>query len=97
MPPSPSGLHSPKQPRPQGGHRLERTAAGATDVVGTLTPIADTDARELFLSIHRHLTAGDVPAEAVRAAQREAIARHSDAWRAVASLTRCINRNEKRS
>jgi len=71
--------------------------AGATDVVGTLTPIADTDARELFLSIHRHLAAGDVPAEAVRAAQREAIARHSDAWRAVASLTRCINGNEKRS
>jgi CHAT domain-containing protein len=72
-------------------------AAGATDVVGTLTPIADGDARELFLSIHRHLAAGDVPAEAVRAAQREAIARHSDAWRAVASLTRCINGNEKRS
>lgn len=72
-------------------------AAGATDVVGTLTPIADTDARELFLSIHRHLVAGDVPAEAVRAAQTEAMARHSDAWRAVASLTRCINRNEKRS
>ncbi len=72
-------------------------AAGATDVVGTLTPISDTDASEIFLSIHRHLAAGDMPAEAVRAAQREAIARHSDAWRAVASQTRCITGNEKRS
>lgn len=72
-------------------------AAGATDVIGTLTPIADADAHELFQSIHRHLAAGDVPAEAVRAAQIEAMSRHSNAWRAVASLTRCIDSNGKRS
>jgi tetratricopeptide (TPR) repeat protein len=72
-------------------------AAGATDVVGTLTPIADADARDLFESIHRHLAAGAVPAEAVRAAQIEALAHHSGAWRAVASLTRSIHINVTRS
>jgi len=72
-------------------------AAGAADVIGTLTPIADADARDLFQSIHRHLAAGDVPAQAVRAAQLEALSRHSESWRAVASLTRCINTNAKRS
>jgi CHAT domain-containing protein len=72
-------------------------AAGAADVIGTLTPIADADARDLFQSIHRHLAAGDVPAQAVRAAQLEALSRHAESWRAVASLTRCINTNAKRS
>jgi len=72
-------------------------AAGAADVIGTLTPIADADARDLFRSIHRHLAAGDVPAQAVRAAQLEALSRHSESWRAVASLTRCINTNARRS
>ncbi|HJW92233.1 MAG TPA: CHAT domain-containing protein [Thermoanaerobaculia bacterium] len=72
-------------------------AAGATDVIGTLTPIADADAHDLFQSIHRHLAAGDAPAQAVRAAQLEALSRHSEAWRSIASLTRCINTNVKRS
>jgi len=72
-------------------------AAGAADVIGTLTPIADADARDLFQSIHRHLAAGDVPAQAVRAAQLEALSRHLESWRAVASLTRCINTNSRRS
>ena len=72
-------------------------AAGAADVIGTLTPIADADARDLFQSIHRHLAAGDVPAQAVRAAQLEALSRHSESWRAVASLTRCINTRSRRS
>lgn len=72
-------------------------AAGATDVIGTLTPIADADAHELFQSIHRQLAAGAAPAEAVRAAQLDAIARRSPAWRAVTSLTRCINTKVKRS
>lgn len=65
-------------------------AAGATDVIGTLTPIADADARELFQGVQRRLAAGDTPAEALRAAQIEAIARKSGAWRSIASMTRCI-------
>jgi tetratricopeptide (TPR) repeat protein len=72
-------------------------AAGASDVIGTLTPIADADAHELFQSIHRRLAAGSPPAEVVRDAQLEAIARHSTAWRAVTSLTRCIHTNVRRS
>jgi CHAT domain-containing protein len=72
-------------------------AAGATDVIGTLTPIADNDARELFQSIHKHLAAGAAPCDAVRAAQLEALAHSSAAWRAVASLTRCIPTRERRS
>jgi len=63
-------------------------AAGATDVIGTLAPIPDVEARPLFESIHRHLAAGASPAEAVRAAQLEAISRGDDVWRAVTSLTR---------
>ena len=68
-------------------------AAGAGVVIGTLTPIADAEARELFSSIHRHLAAGALPSEAVRTAQLEALARRSDSWRAVALLTRCLYRN----
>lgn len=70
-------------------------AAGASDVIGTLAPIGDRDARTLFGALHRHLAAGQRPAAALRAAQLEAIAserngdgRHS--WRAVALLTRRI-------
>ena len=66
-------------------------AAGASDVVGTLTPIADADAHDLFQSIHEHLAAGLAPADAVRAVQVEALTRRSGAWRSIASLTRCIN------
>ena len=65
-------------------------AAGATDVIGTLTPIADTDAHAIFRTLHRELAAGVTPAEALRRAQREAIAAqpsHPEAWRAVALLT----------
>src|SRR5260221_4704991 len=65
-------------------------AAGATDVIGTLTPIADRDAHAIFRTLHRELAAGVTPAEALRRAQREAIAAqpaHPEAWRAVALLT----------
>lgn len=61
-------------------------AAGATAVVGTLEPVADNEAREIFNAIHRGLAAGEPPAVAVQRAQIEAIARHSAAWRAVALL-----------
>jgi CHAT domain-containing protein len=67
------------------------SAAGAIDVVGTLAPIGDRDARRLFTAFHRQLASGARPADALRTAQQEAIAngdRHS--WRAVALLTRRI-------
>lgn len=71
------------------------SAAGATDVIGTLAPVGDRDARLLFRAIHRRLAAGATPAEALRAAQCEAIANEREhggrrAWRAVALLTRRI-------
>jgi len=71
------------------------SAAGAADVIGTLAPIGDRDARVLFGSLHRHLVSGARPAEALRAAQLEAIATDKTdggrrAWGAVALLTRRI-------
>jgi len=66
-------------------------AAGAGNVIGTLTPIADADARELFLDIHRNLAAGASPADAVRRAQLDAIAGgRLPAWQSIELLTRCI-------
>ncbi len=65
-------------------------AAGAASVIGTLTPIADRDARDLFGAIHRQLAAGVAPDEAVRAAQMDAIARGDGAWKSVTLLTRRI-------
>lgn len=62
--------------------------AGAHDVIGTLTPIADRDARMLFRDVHHHLAAGANAPAAVREAQLAAIARgDSDAWRSLAVLT----------
>ena len=67
------------------------SAAGATDVIGTLTPIADRDARTLFETVHRELAAGAEPAQAVRTAQMLAIRQQRPAaWRGVAVLTRHI-------
>jgi tetratricopeptide (TPR) repeat protein len=65
-------------------------AAGASSVIGTLTPIADRDAHALFGAIHRELAAGTDPGEAVRAAQVAAIARGDTAWESVTMLTRRI-------
>ncbi|HET8774264.1 MAG TPA: CHAT domain-containing protein [Thermoanaerobaculia bacterium] len=65
--------------------------AGAADVVGTLAAIPDRDARMLFRRIHRELAAGAGAAEAVRAAQLEAIRTGGmPSWRLVAVLTRRI-------
>lgn len=71
------------------------SAAGARDVVGTLAPIGDRDARILFAALHRQLAAGARSADALRAAQLEAIHRDKSnggrrAWRAVELLTRRI-------
>ena len=71
------------------------SAAGASDVIGTLTPIGDRDARPLFGALHRRLAAGERPADALRAVQQEAITMEKTsggrrAWRAIALLTRRI-------
>jgi tetratricopeptide (TPR) repeat protein len=66
--------------------------AGAHDVIGTLRPIGDRDARELFRAIHRELAAGASAAEAVRRVQLEAMAREQSAWSSIAILTRTIRR-----
>lgn len=69
-------------------------AAGAAGVIGTLAPIPDRDAHELFHDIHRHLAAGLPAADALRQAQLDAIRMESatrrTAWRAVALLTRHV-------
>lgn len=65
-------------------------SAGAKNVVGTLTPIADADAHSLFRALHRELAAGIAPAEALRRAQLAAIAAQPsrpESWRAVELLT----------
>lgn len=66
-------------------------AAGAGDVIGTLAPISDNDARMIFDRLHRHLAAGRDAAEALRLAQLDAMAAeaagHRNAWRSVALLT----------
>lgn len=64
-------------------------AAGASDVIGTLAPIPDVDAREMFVLVHRQLAAGAGAAVAVRRAQLEARDRGL-AWRTIALVTRHI-------
>jgi hypothetical protein len=71
-------------------------AAGASSVIGTLVPIADADARQIFLAVHQELARGSSAAAALRHAQLDAIAAeprgHAPAWRAVAVLTNRIER-----
>lgn len=52
--------------------------AGASTVVGTLADVDDEITARLLHAFHRHLAAGDSPAEALRRAQLEAIARGGD-------------------
>lgn len=71
------------------------SAAGAIDVVGTLTPVGDRDARLLFRALHRQLASGVGPAEALRITQQDAIAYEKTngghrSWRAIELLTRHI-------
>lgn len=66
--------------------------AGAAEVIGTLEPIADREARELFRAIHRELAAGAVPADAVRHVQLQAM----PGWRSIAVLTREIPDDRER-
>jgi tetratricopeptide (TPR) repeat protein len=66
-------------------------AAGAHDVIGTLVPISDRDARTLFLDIHRQLASGVEPAEALRRAQLDDFKAGGSAWRALAVATNRID------
>lgn len=66
-----------------------RTSLAARDVIGTLSPVADRDARELFREFHRELAAGASPAEALRRARAGTMGR-STAWRSVVLFTRRI-------
>jgi CHAT domain-containing protein len=71
------------------------TAAGVPEVIGTLTPVGDRDARLFFRALHQHLATGDGAGEALRTAQIEAIQDQktgggSRAWRSVALWTRRV-------
>ena len=46
-------------------------AAGAPSVIANLWAIEDSEAAEFFPLVHARLAAGDSPATALRAAQRE--------------------------
>jgi CHAT domain-containing protein len=73
-------------------------AAGAAEVIGTLAPIGDREARDLFEAIHRQLAAGVAPADAVREVQLQAIALDSrtTGWRSIAVLTRELPETRER-
>lgn len=71
------------------------STAGAAEVIGTLTPIPDHDARMFFRVVHQQLARGAGAAEAVRTAQLESIARDragegAGPWQSVAVVTRRI-------
>lgn len=72
-------------------------AAGARDVAGTLVPVADRDARELFQAFHQHLASGDYDAVgALRRVQLDSIRgeapRDLPAWAGLAVLTTRISK-----
>ncbi len=74
-----------------GPHGLARAflTAGVPAVVGTLWPIYDAEAAELFIAFHQRLRAGDDAAAALRDAQLSLLnginprSRHPAAWAAV--------------
>lgn len=68
-------------------------AAGASEVIGTLVPLADNDARDLFENVHRELRAGFTPAEALRRTQLRALAGRQGRnlpWQSLSLLTNRI-------
>lgn len=69
-------------------------AAGARDVVGTLAPIGDADARSLFLALHEQLARGVAPPAALRHVQLAQRQKPGGAWRRLALLTTTIHRND---
>lgn len=73
-------------------------AAGAKDVIGTLAPVSDEQARAIFTSVHRQLSRGNDAAAALRSAQLEAlVSGRGTAWRDVAVLTTRIQHEQERS
>lgn len=76
-------------------------AAGVPDVIGTLTPLPDEQAREIFTAVHRGLARGLDAAESLRSAQLEALAveratGRRTAWRAVALLSTRLKSESRR-
>lgn len=69
-------------------------AAGARDVVGTLAPIGDRDARLLFRALHEQLARGVAAPAALRRVQLAALNQPGGVWRRLAVLTSVIHRNE---
>lgn len=49
-------------------------AAGVPTVLASLGAVDDQESREILISFHRHLLAGDTPAQALRAVQRARLA-----------------------
>jgi CHAT domain-containing protein len=73
-------------------------AAGAENVIGTLAPVPDEQARAIFTSVHANISRGDGVAAALRGAQLEALAlQRGTAWRDVAVLTTRIELEQERS
>ncbi len=68
-------------------------AAGARDVVGTLAPIGDADARTFFLALHEQLARGVTPPAALRIVQLAQLRRPGAGWRHIELLTTTIYRN----
>jgi len=68
-------------------------AAGAHDVIGTLAPIGDRDARSLFFALHEQLARGVSPSAALRHVQLAQQQRPGAAWRRLALLTDTIQRS----
>lgn len=72
------------------------SVAGVPNVIGTLTPVGDRDARTFFRELHRHLAGGESASDALQAAQLSAIHEQethagSPAWRSIALLTTRID------
>jgi CHAT domain-containing protein len=68
-------------------------AAGAREVVGTLAPIGDAEARSLFTALHEQLARGVAAPAALRHVQLAQLRRPGGAWRHLALLTTSIRRN----
>lgn len=69
-------------------------AAGAREVVGTLAPIGDADARALFFALHEQLARGVAVPAALRQVQLSQLQRPGGAWRRLELLTTVIHRTD---
>jgi len=85
-------LHAPASAQARSLSLGAAFAASGADVIGTLRPIPDRDARGLFRSIHQYLANGASAAGALRSAQLDAIRDQTEdgvkrAWRDIAVIT----------